>query len=56
MPMRNRISIDRRQFVGGAAALGVSALALPAGSAVSPSIGNLPGRGSSTASSRQRRR
>jgi hypothetical protein len=30
MSMRNRLSIDRRQFVGGAAALGVSALALPA--------------------------
>jgi len=43
--MRNRLSIDRRQFVGGAAALGVSAFAVPAGSAVSPSIGNLPGRG-----------
>ena len=43
--MRNRLSIDRRQFVGGAAALGVSAFAMPAGSAVSPSIGNLPGRG-----------
>ena len=43
--MRNGLSIDRRRFVGGAAALGVSALVSPAHPAVLPSIGNLPGRG-----------
>jgi 5-methylthioadenosine/S-adenosylhomocysteine deaminase len=42
--MRNQLAIHRRQFLGGAAALGVSALAVPAQSAVSPSVGNLPGR------------
>jgi 5-methylthioadenosine/S-adenosylhomocysteine deaminase len=43
--MRNPLSFHRRQFLGGAAALGVSALGLPAESAVSPSVGGLPGRG-----------
>jgi len=42
--MRNSLTIHRREFLGGAAALGISALALPARSAVSPAVGNLPGR------------
>jgi 5-methylthioadenosine/S-adenosylhomocysteine deaminase len=42
--MRNPLTIHRRQFLGGAAALGVSALAVTANSAVSPAVGNLPGR------------
>ena len=42
--MRNPLTIHRRQFLGGAAALGVSALAVPANSAVSPAVGRLPAR------------
>jgi cytosine/adenosine deaminase-related metal-dependent hydrolase len=42
--MRNRLTIDRREFLGGAAALGLGTLALPARAALSPAVGNLPGR------------
>ncbi len=42
--MRNQLTIHRREFLSGAAALGISAFALPARSAVSPAVGNLPAR------------
>jgi len=43
--MRNIFRIDRRGFLGGAAALGAAqALPLPAPAAVSPSVANLPAR------------
>jgi cytosine/adenosine deaminase-related metal-dependent hydrolase len=43
--MRNILKIDRRGFLGGAAALGVAqAMPLPAQAAVSPSVANLPAR------------
>ncbi len=44
LTVHRRQSVDRRQLLGGAAALAVSALAMPAGAAVSPSVANLPGR------------